>query len=285
MKKWLIVIGIFVLIDLFWLGILANPIYDKYIGDFLRPDPLWLPALLFYGLFITGLVYFALDPALKAKNQSLALKNGALFGFYTYMTYELTNYAVLDNWPWQIVPIDIAWEALVGHTTFVARSFAGDPKQVKELIKAAIHHNGIAVLDIISPCVTFNNTDTAIHSYAWGKEHEVALHDLSYVPPADEIQVSYEPGQAAEVTMHDGSKVVLQKLERDYDPTDRAGILCMLEEANRRHELVTGLIYIDTEKPSLLDRYNLPDFPLNRLSNDRLRPKPETVSELNALMF
>ena len=87
------------------------------------------------------------------------------------------------------MPVDIAWEALVGNATFVARSFAGDPKQVKELIKAAFSHDGIAVLDIISPCVTFNNQDTAAHSYAWGKEHEVALHKLSYVPPAQEILV------------------------------------------------------------------------------------------------
>ncbi len=78
------------------------------------------------------------------------------------------------------MPVDIAWEALVSNATFVARSFAGDPKQVKELIKAALSHNGIAVLDIISPCVTFNNKDDTAHSYAWGKEHEVALHELSY---------------------------------------------------------------------------------------------------------
>lgn len=93
------------------------------------------------------------------------------------------------------MPIDIAWEALVGNATFVARSFAGDPKQVKELIKAALSHNGIAVLDIISPCVTFNNQDTSLHSYNWGKEHEVALHELAYVPPAEEIMVDYEEGE------------------------------------------------------------------------------------------
>jgi len=98
------------------------------------------------------------------------------------------------------MPIDIAWEALVGRATFVARSFAGDPKQVKELIKAALSHNGIAVLDIISPCVTFNNQDTAMHSYQWGKEHEEALHELAFVPPAEEIMVEYEQGEAIEVT-------------------------------------------------------------------------------------
>ncbi len=139
------------------------------------------------------------------------------------------------------MPVDIAWEALVGHATFVARSFAGDPKQVKELIKAALSHNGMAVLDIISPCVTFNNQDTAMHSYAWGKDHEVALHELSYVPPAEEIMVEYEEGEDKEITLHDGSVVMLQKLERDYDPTDRAEAMRVLEEANRCDCLITGL--------------------------------------------
>src|SRR3990170_3090506 len=127
------------------------------------------------------------------------------------------------------MPVDIAWEALIGHATFVARSFAGDPKQAKELIKAALSHNGVAVLDIISPCVTFNNQDTATHSYAWGKEHEVALHELAYVPPAEDIVVEYEAGEAKEVTMHDGSMVILKKLERDYDPTDRTEAMRILE--------------------------------------------------------
>jgi len=183
------------------------------------------------------------------------------------------------------MPIDIVWEAVVGNATFVARSFAGDPKQVKELLKAAISHDGIAVLDIISPCVTFNNQDNSHHSYAWGKLHEAALHELSYVPPAEEILIDYETGETVEVTMHDGSHVILRKLDIDYNPTDRAGILCMLEEANRKHELLTGLIYITTEKPSLFDIYNLPDEPLNRLSEDRLRPPRETIDEINAMMF
>jgi 2-oxoglutarate ferredoxin oxidoreductase subunit beta len=183
------------------------------------------------------------------------------------------------------MPVDIAWEALVGNATFVARSFAGDPKQVKELIKAAFSHDGIAVLDIISPCVTFNNQDTAVHSYAWGKEHEVALHELSYVPPAEEILVEYGPGEAKEVTMHDGSKVILKKLELDYDPTDRAEALRMLEEANAKQWLMTGLIYINPEQPSLMDIYNLTETPLNRLSNQRLRPARETMQAVNELMF
>jgi 2-oxoglutarate ferredoxin oxidoreductase subunit beta len=183
------------------------------------------------------------------------------------------------------MPIDIAWEALVGNASFVARSFAGDPKQVKELIKAALSHNGIAVLDIISPCVTFNNKDDAAHSYAWGKEHEVALHELSFVPPADEIMVEYSQGEAKEVTMHDGSKVILKKLAQDYDPTNRAEAMRVLEEANAKQWLITGLIYYNPQQVSMTDLYSLPSTPLNRLPERRIRPAAETIEQVNSLMF
>jgi 2-oxoglutarate/2-oxoacid ferredoxin oxidoreductase subunit beta len=183
------------------------------------------------------------------------------------------------------MPIDIAWEALVGNATFIARSFAGDPKQVKELIKAALSHDGIAVLDIISPCVTFNNKDDSVQSYSWGKEHEVALHELAYVPPAEEILVDYEAGEAKEVVMHDGSRVVLKKLERDYDPTNRTEAMRMLEEANAKQWLLTGLIYIDPVQPSLMDIYNLTNTPLNRLTEVRLRPDRASLDKVNELMF
>jgi 2-oxoglutarate/2-oxoacid ferredoxin oxidoreductase subunit beta len=183
------------------------------------------------------------------------------------------------------MPIDIAWEALVGNASFVARSFAGDPKQVKELIKAALAHNGVSVLDIISPCVTFNNTDEAVHSYAWGKEHEVALHELSFVPPAEEIMVDYAPGEATEVTMHDGSKVILKKLGREYDPTSRADAMRVLEEANREQKLLTGLLYINPNQHSLTRIYNLTDTPLNRLGEDKLRPSRESIERVNSMMF
>jgi 2-oxoglutarate ferredoxin oxidoreductase subunit beta len=183
------------------------------------------------------------------------------------------------------MPIDIAWEALVGNATFVARSFAGDPKQVKELLKAAFSHDGIAVLDIISPCVTFNNQDTATHSYSWGREHEVALHDLAYVPPAEEIMVEYGEGEATEVTMHDGSRVVLKKLGEEYDPCSRAEAMRMLEEANANQELITGLIYINTDAPSAIEIQHIVDTPLNRLTPDRLRPPRETIDQINARML
>jgi 2-oxoglutarate/2-oxoacid ferredoxin oxidoreductase subunit beta len=183
------------------------------------------------------------------------------------------------------MPIDIALEALVGNATFVARSFAGDPKQVKELIKAALSHHGIAILDIISPCVTFNNKDDTVHSYAWGKEHEIALHELSFVPPAEEILVEYAPGDAKEVTMHDGSKIILKKLERDHDPSNRAEAMRILEEANAKQWLLTGLIYYNPDQPSLEEIYNLTATPLNRLPPERIRPTRESIQKVNELMF
>lgn len=183
------------------------------------------------------------------------------------------------------MPIDIAWEALVGNASFVARSFAGDPKQVKELLKAAFGHNGIAVLDIISPCVTFNNQDVSFHSYAWGKNHEIALHDLAYVPRADEILVEYSEGEIIEVQLHDGSHIMLRKLGREHDPTDRKAALRVLEQSNSCDCLLTGLIYIAPEQPTLTDIYNLPDTPLNRLSAEHLRPPRETIADINDLMF
>ena len=183
------------------------------------------------------------------------------------------------------MPVDICMEAIASNATFVARSFAGNPKQVKELLKAALAHKGIAVLDIISPCVTFNNRDESMHSYAWGKEHEVALHELSFVPRAEEILVEYAEGETTEVTMHDGSKVIFKKLEREYDPCDRTEAMRLLEQANTNQWLLTGLIYINQEVPSLESIYNLCDTPLNRLPERRLRPARETLQKVNSLMF
>jgi 2-oxoglutarate ferredoxin oxidoreductase subunit beta len=187
----------------------------------------------------------------------------------------------------QYMPVDICMEALASNATFVARSFAGNPKQVKELLKAAMAHKGIAVLDIISPCVTFNNQDNAYHSYAWGKDHEEPLHDISYIAPRNEIILEEEmkEGEIREVSMHDGSTIILKNLEKDYDPTNRFEAIRVLAEAQANNWLATGLIYIETNKPSLIDMYNLVDTPLNRLEQADLRPAPEMIDKVNALMF
>jgi len=184
------------------------------------------------------------------------------------------------------LPVDIAMEALVANASFVARSFAGDPKQVKELIKAAIAHTGIAVIDIISPCVTFGNHEESMHSYTFGKEHEEPLHEISFVPARDEITVEdFEEGTTKDVTLHDGSQVVLKKLEKEYDPTSRWEALRMLEEAQENNWLVTGLIYVNPNQPTMYDMYNMPETPLNRMTEKQIRPPKETVQKVNEMMF
>jgi len=182
------------------------------------------------------------------------------------------------------LPVDICMEALAANATFVARTFAGDPKQVKELIKAAFSHHGIAVIDIISPCVTFHNHEDSIHSYAFGKNHESPLHDITFVPARDEIMIEdFEAGTVREVELHDGSNVVLKKLEKDYDPTSRWQAFRVLEEAYREDWLITGLIYVDPQVPSIFENYDLPDEPLNRMTEKQLRPSRQSLDEINAM--
>jgi 2-oxoglutarate ferredoxin oxidoreductase subunit beta len=178
-------------------------------------------------------------------------------------------------------PIDICIEAIVAGAGFVGRSFSGDPKQVRELLKAALAHRGTAVLDIISPCVAFNNHDTSTKSYGYGKEHEERLHDIGWVPPAEEIVIEeYEPGEMRVVEMHDGSMVQLRKLDGDYDPTDRLGALNRLMWAQEKQEMITGLIYFDPNRPSLAEAQNTVDTPLAHLTDAQLRPSREALAKV-----
>ena len=125
-----------------------------------------------------------------------------------------------------------------------------------------------------------------MHSYSWGKDHESPLHELSYVPPREEIMVEdFEENTVREIELHDGSTVVLKKLDRDYDPTNRWEAMHMLEEAHKNDWLVTGLIYVDPDQPSMYDLYKLVDKPLNRLTQKDLRPSRESLDRLNTLMF
>jgi 2-oxoglutarate ferredoxin oxidoreductase subunit beta len=180
------------------------------------------------------------------------------------------------------LPVDICMEAVASNCGFVARSFAGDPKQVKELIKAALVYKGTAVIDIISPCVTFNNRDESTKSYAWGRAHEDRLHDVTLVPLRDEIVVEYGPGEVLTVPMHDGSMLMLKKLGRKYDPADRVAALSLLEQARARQELVTGLIFYNPDQPSLQEIEDLIHVPLSQLPDELLRPAPETLDAIMA---
>ena len=192
---------------------------------------------------------------------------------------QTLKYAGLNELP----PIDICLEAILAGCGFVARSFSGDAKQVRELLKAALSHRGTAVLDIISPCVAFNNHDSSTKSYGYGKDHEEQLHDIGWVPPAEEIEIAdYEPGEMQVVELHDGSHIQLRKLEEDYDPTEKMGALHRLMWAQEKLEFITGLIYYDGDRDSLAEASDLTATPLAHLQGDQLRPSAESLNEIMA---
>ena len=187
------------------------------------------------------------------------------------------KYAGLNELP----PIDICLEAIVAEASFVARSFAGDPAQVRELLKAALSHRGTAVLDIISPCVTFNNHETSTKSYPWGKQHQESLQDITFIPYAEPIMVDYEVGQVQVVELHDGSHIQLKKLDPEsHDPTNKMAALQLLEQAREERQFVTGLIYVDENRPSFQEISHLVDVPLVSLSDEQLRPPREALERV-----
>ena len=163
---------------------------------------------------------------------------------------------------------------------FVARGFAGDPKQMVNILKAAIAHDGLAVLDVISPCVTFNNHEGATKGYQYSKEHQELLHQIGFVPSYEQIEVEYEPGEVKEVTMHDGSKVLLKKLEEDYDPSSVMAALTRLHEAEASGQMLTGLCFLRPEKKSFIELLNMVDTPLAQLPLETTRPGREALDQI-----
>lgn len=176
--------------------------------------------------------------------------------------------------------IDLALEAIISGCTFVARSFSGDAKQVQTLLKAAMSHKGTAVLDIISPCVTFNNADTSTKSYGYGKEHEIELHTIDFVMPREEITVDYDEGDAITVEMHDGSQIRLKKLGRDHDPRNRSQAISLIDEAQREQLFLTGLIYYEEPRPTLAETEGITEKPLAHLPEDLLRPSADALAKV-----
>jgi 2-oxoglutarate ferredoxin oxidoreductase subunit beta len=182
-------------------------------------------------------------------------------------------------------PLDLCLEALISGAKFVARAFAGDVKQMRELFKAAFAHDGIAVIDVISPCVTFNNQDTALQSYPWGREHESPIQDIAFIPKAQEIIVEdIEEGAYREIKLHDGSTLLLKKIDKDYDPTSRTAALELLTESYEKRYLTTGLFYIEKAEQSVFDIYDLGKDPLNRLPAERIRPDQTALERINATL-
>ena len=196
-------------------------------------------------------------------------------------TDQVLKYQGINKLP----PLDICVEALAANATFVARSFAGDPKQLEGLLGAAFRHRGISVIDIISPCVTFNNDAWSTKSYAWGRENEVIINSIDFVPEHEEIEVS-DYDDEIEIQMHDGSWIILKKVGTEHDPTSRKAATILLEDANSSGKFVTGLIYIDEEKENLIELLDLTEEPLAQLPAYKLRPSSEVLEEINkAYMF
>jgi 2-oxoglutarate ferredoxin oxidoreductase subunit beta len=164
---------------------------------------------------------------------------------------------------------------------YVARSFAGDPKQLVALLKGAISHKGTAMLDVISPCVTFNNHDNSFKSYKWAKEHEELLHQIDFIPSFDPVQtVDYAEGEVIEVEMRDGSHIRLHKTERSFNPTDKLAALRLLHETQASNEFLTGLLYVNPQSKDFIELLNLVDEPLGTLPQEKLRPEPEALDEI-----
>jgi 2-oxoglutarate ferredoxin oxidoreductase subunit beta len=180
-------------------------------------------------------------------------------------------------------PIDCCALAIEMGCGYVARSFSGDPKQLQALLKGALAHNGTALLDVISPCVTFNDHEGSTKSYKYVRANKQALHDIDFVPFFEEITVDYEPGTATTVEMHDGSKITLKKLDGDYDASDRWAALKTCFEDAGNPIFYTGLLYLDESQPAMDEQLDLPDEPLATLPAERTRPSREALAKVNAM--
>jgi 2-oxoglutarate/2-oxoacid ferredoxin oxidoreductase subunit beta len=178
--------------------------------------------------------------------------------------------------------IDTCTLAMQLGATFVGRSFSGDKKQLLAMLKAALAHEGTVMLDVISPCVTFNDHEGSTKSYKYMQEHEDAISEVGFVPHFEDISIEYDPGSTYDVTMHDGSHLRLRKLHDDYNPTDRVAAVKALMEAHDRGEVLTGVFYVDTQKPNFTQLLNLVDEPLGTLPEERTRPSRQVLQEIMA---
>jgi len=185
----------------------------------------------------------------------------------------------------ELMPIDLCAIAIQLGCGFVARSFSGDPKQLRPLFQAALSHWGTAGLDVISPCVTFNNHEGSTKSYPNVKEHDAPLHEVTFVPHYETIEVDYAPGETREVSLFDGSKILLKKLEEDYDPGDPMRALETIHRGRIENRFVTGLLYLDSSRVSLDRDLDLVEEPLRSLPLERVRPPRAVFDEIMASLM
>lgn len=180
-------------------------------------------------------------------------------------------------------PIDLCKLAINLGCTFVARSFSGSKKQLTALMKAAISHKGFALIDVISPCVTFNNNDESLRSYTYVKDHDVELHSYDYIPIQSPIESKAAPeGEFHDITLFDGSVLRLETIGSDHDPSDAMSALNALHLAETENKHVTGLLYFDSTKPSATEDQNLSSTPLSEISDDLMRPNESSLDTINS---
>lgn len=178
--------------------------------------------------------------------------------------------------------IDLCGTALQMGATFVARGFSGDKEQLVPLIKAAISHRGFALIDVISPCVTFNNNAASTKSYEFVRDHSEATGTIDFVPMHDEITTEYDPGSHHEVTMHDGSTIHLYKVEDSFDPFNRSSAISALEAHRTEGNILTGLIYLNKDSRDLHEVMETSQRPLNELDETDLCPGNRMLDNINA---
>ena len=176
-------------------------------------------------------------------------------------------------------PIDTCALAIELGATFVGRSFSGDKRQLHTMLKAAIAHNGTVMLDVISPCVTFNDHEGSTKSYKYMKDHEEPLQNINFVPHFEDIDIEYDAGATVEVMMHDGSRLRLHKLEADYNPTSRIAAVQRLMEAHEKQEVLTGVLYVNPQAPTFIDLLNITEQPLATLPESVTRPSREVLEQ------
>jgi len=179
-------------------------------------------------------------------------------------------------------PVDLVGLALQLGASFVARSFSGDKEQLVPLIKAAIGHGGAAFIDVVSPCVAFNNHVGSTKSYDYVREHNQAVSRIDFIAPGSEITASYAPGSVVEVEQHDGRILQLRKLQADYDPTDRLAAMNHVQTHQAKGEVVTGLLYVDRDATDLHAALSTCDAALNSLGRPSLCPGTAALDRINA---
>jgi 2-oxoglutarate ferredoxin oxidoreductase subunit beta len=177
-------------------------------------------------------------------------------------------------------PIDPCRTAISMGAAFVARSFSGDKDQLVPLIKAGLSHKGFSVIDVISPCVTFNDHEGSTKSYEYTRRHFHPATQADYVPPSKEIKAKYEEGEAMPVKLHDGSQIVLRKVDSDYDPTDRASVYSYLEKHQMAGEIVTGLLYYDQDLKEMHELCDSSETALSAIPHDTLCPGQSVLKEI-----